>query len=59
MKSSADTQSKYSLNFLQNIVREADADKKILLELKTDSPMKISYPIGDSEINFYLAHMIL
>ena len=59
VKSSADTQSKYSLNFLQNIVREADADKKILLELKTDSPMKISYPIGDSEINFYLAHMIL
>jgi len=59
VKSSADSQSKYSLNFLQNIAREADADKKIVLEMKTDSPMKVSYPIGGSEISFYLAHMIL
>jgi proliferating cell nuclear antigen len=51
--------SKYSLNFLQNIVKEADLDKKIFLEMKTDSPMRISYSLGPSNIQFRLAHMIL
>ncbi|MDD5148636.1 MAG: proliferating cell nuclear antigen (pcna) [Candidatus ainarchaeum sp.] len=51
--------SKYSLNFLQSIVKEADPDKKILLEMKTDSPMKITYSIGPTNIQFRLAHMIL
>ncbi len=51
--------SKYSLNFLQNIVREADPNKKIRLELKSDAPMRISYKIGVSPIEFHLAHMIL
>lgn len=51
--------SKYSLNYLQNIVKEANPDSSILLELKSDSPMKVSYKIGKSEIRFYLAHMLL
>ncbi|MDD5163041.1 MAG: hypothetical protein PHD95_02420 [Candidatus ainarchaeum sp.] len=51
--------SKYSLNFLQNIIKEADSDKKLFLEMKTDSPMKISYSIGPSSMQFRLAHMIL
>jgi len=55
----SDVTSKFSLNFLQNIVREADSEKKILLELKNDAPMKISYSLGTSDINFRLAHMIL
>lgn len=59
VKSSADVVSKYSLNFLQNIVREADSAKKIVLELKSDAPMKISYEIGESDISFHLAYMIL
>lgn len=57
--SSKDIVSKYSLNFLQNIVKEAEPNEKVLLELKTDAPMKVSYKIGKSEIKFYLAHMIL
>ncbi len=59
VKNSADVLSKYSLNFLQNIVREADLEKKLVLELKSDAPMKVSYEIGGSEINFHLAYMIL
>jgi len=50
---------KYSLSFLENIIKEADPESDIRLELKNESPMKISYKIGDSEIQFYLAHMIL
>ena len=59
VESKAEVVSKYSLNFLQNIVREADSEKKIKIELKSDAPMKISYKIGVSPIEFHLAHMIL
>ena len=51
--------SKYSLNFLQNIVKETDADGKVKIELKSDAPMEVTYNIGESTINFHLAHMIL
>lgn len=57
--SSKEIVSKYSLNFLQNIVKEAEVGEKITMELKTDAPMKVSYKIGKSDIKFYLAHMIL
>lgn len=59
VKSSSDITVKHSLDFLQRIVKEADNEKKISLELKSDAPMKISYNIGDTVIQFYLAHMIL
>lgn len=59
VKSKEEVVSKYSLSYLQNIVKEANPDSHILLELKTDSPMKASYLIGKSEIRFYLAHMLL
>ena len=51
--------SKYSLNFLQNIIKEADNENTVVLELKSDAPMKASFKIGESTIEFYLAHMIL
>jgi proliferating cell nuclear antigen len=54
-----DVTAKFSLNFFQNIVKEADNEKNILIELKNDSPMKVSFSIGESKIVFYLAHMIL
>ncbi|HZX19837.1 MAG TPA: proliferating cell nuclear antigen (pcna) [archaeon] len=57
--SSADVVSKYSLSYLQNIVKEANPDENIVLELKSDAPMKITYNIGKSEIRFFLAHMLL
>lgn len=51
--------SKYSLNYLINIVKESDSEKTVSLEMKTDMPIKVNYKIGDSDIQFYLAHMIL
>lgn len=59
VKSKAESVSKYSLGYLQNIVKEADPESHISLQLKSDSPMKISYKIGQSDIKFYLAHMLL
>ncbi len=57
IEGSKEVVSKYSLNSLINIVKEADG--KVLLELKSDSPMRVSYTIGKAPIQFYLAHMIL
>jgi len=59
VKANGEVVSKYSLNYLSNIVKEADSDKKITLEIKTDSPMKVSYKIGDCELQYHLAHMML
>ncbi len=58
-KEGKETTVKFSLNYLQNLVKEADADKKITLELKTDQPMRVSYPLGATKMQCYLAHMIL
>ncbi len=57
--SSVEVVAKYSLSYLQNIVKGANPDSNITLEMKSDSPMKVSYRIGTSEIKFYLAHMLL
>lgn len=59
VKAKADVVSKYSLSYFQGIVKEAPPDSTIVLELKSDSPMKASYFIGKSEIRYYLAHMLL
>ena len=59
VNSKKDVTCKFSLNFLQNIIREADNDKTIKIELKNDGAMRVEYAIGESTIVFYLAHMIL
>lgn len=59
VSSKKDVTAKFSLNFLQNIVRESDNESTITIELKPDAPMRVTFPIGNSKIVFYLAHMIL
>ena len=59
VKSKADVVSKYSLSYLHNIVKEAAPEAPIVLELKSDLPLKVSYQIGKTEIRYYLAHMLL
>jgi len=59
VKAKKDVVSKYSLNFLENIVKEADPNSTVTLELKSEAPMRISYAIDDTKIQFHLAHMIL
>lgn len=58
-KSKKEVVSKYSLNFLENVVREANPEEPIIIELKNEAPMKTTYKIGETSIQFYLAHMIL
>jgi DNA polymerase III sliding clamp (beta) subunit (PCNA family) len=59
VKGGSNVTSKYSLNFLSNIVKEADNDTNVLLEFKSDAPMRITYSIGRAKMQYYLAHMIL
>jgi len=59
VKADSEVVSKYSLNFFQNIMKEAENEAPVVLELKSDAPMKASFKIGESTIEFYLAHMIL
>lgn len=59
IKAKSEVVSKYSLNFFHNIVKDAEPEQKILLQLKSDSPMRVSYNLGPAKIEFYLAHMIL
>lgn len=59
VKSTAEVVSKYSLNFLQNIVRNAGNEEKISMQLRSDAPMRVSYKIGPASLEFHLAHMIL
>jgi proliferating cell nuclear antigen len=58
-RSKVEATSKYSLNFLANVIKEADNDSTVLLEFKTDAPMKISYAIGRAKMQYYLAHMVI
>ncbi|HID08772.1 TPA: hypothetical protein EYP13_00930 [Candidatus Micrarchaeota archaeon] len=51
--------SRYSLPFLHNIVRPADPDSFVELSFGNDTPLRISYRIGDVRLTFFLAHMIL
>lgn len=59
VSSTADINAKFSLNFLQNIVKEVEPEQKILLELKSDAPLKVSFNIGQNHFEFFVAHMLL
>jgi proliferating cell nuclear antigen len=59
ISSKKEVTAKFSLNFLQNIIKQAENEKQVTIELKNDSAMRVSYAIGPSRIVFYLAHMIL
>ncbi|MBN1159754.1 MAG: hypothetical protein JXA43_00760 [Candidatus Diapherotrites archaeon] len=59
ISSSEEVVSKYSLNFLNNILKEADGADTVKISLKSESPMRVSYKIGKAEIAYYLAHMLL
>ncbi len=50
---------RYSLPFLQNILKEAEPETEVTLEFATDSPVLVTYSLGGITLSFFLAHMIL
>ena len=59
IETAGDKASRYSLPFLTNILKEADADTQVSLQFSTDSPILIKYSIQGIRLSFFLAHMIL
>jgi len=50
--------SMFPLDYLQNMVKTASSDTPIQLEMKDNSPIRLSYAIGKAKINYFLAPRI-
>lgn len=48
----------FSLDHLDNIFRAAEAPSVVILNLKTDAPLKVEYAIGSGKVVYYLAPRI-
>jgi len=48
----------FSLDHLNNILKEAEAPSVVSLGLKTDAPLRVEYAIGDAKVVYYLAPRI-
>ncbi len=54
----AEARAVFALDQLDNLLRASDAQSVIILRLKTDSPLKIEYSIGEGRVIYYLAPRI-
>jgi len=48
----------FSLDHLNNILKEAEVPSVVSLSLKDDAPLKVEYAIGDAKVVYYLAPRI-
>ncbi len=48
----------FPLDYLSDMLKVASSDSRVLLELKTDAPIRVSYEIGQAQIAYYLAPRI-
>ncbi|MDD5112076.1 MAG: proliferating cell nuclear antigen (pcna) [Candidatus Altiarchaeota archaeon] len=48
----------FSLDHLNNILKEAEAPSVVSLSLKNDAPLRVEYAIGDARVVYYLAPRI-
>jgi proliferating cell nuclear antigen len=54
----APSRSVFSLEYLNNILKAAEIPSVVMLSLKSDSPLKVEYSIGDGRVIYYLAPRI-
>ncbi|MFH1787967.1 MAG: proliferating cell nuclear antigen (pcna) [Candidatus Altiarchaeota archaeon] len=54
----APSRSVFSLDHMENILRAAEAPSVVVINLKSDAPVKIEYAIGDGRVIYYLAPRI-
>ena len=57
-KSSANSKAMFPLEYLNNILKGADSGTIVSISLKSDAPLKVEYPLGESRIIYYLAPRI-
>lgn len=51
-------QAMYPLDYLSDMLKAASSDNDIKLHLKANAPVKISYPIGQASVTYFLAPRI-
>ncbi|MBI4360299.1 proliferating cell nuclear antigen (pcna) [Candidatus Micrarchaeota archaeon] len=49
------SRSMYPFDYLNNITKGCPDDAAVNVHLKSDAPIKITYPIGDAQLTYYLA----
>ncbi|MCX6801316.1 MAG: proliferating cell nuclear antigen (pcna) [Candidatus Diapherotrites archaeon] len=58
MKVKRECKSMFPLDYLQDMLKAADSENPVSVFLKTNAPVKISYPIGNASITYFLAPRI-
>jgi len=58
MKVKNECKSMFPLDYLQDMLKVASSDTKVSLFLKSNAPIKVSYPIGEASITYFLAPRI-
>jgi len=48
----------YPLEYMNDVLKGAESGAVVLLELKTDAPLRVQYPIGQATVTYYLAPRI-
>lgn len=51
-------QAMFPLDYLNDMLKVASAESKVELNLKTNAPIRVSYPVGKATITYYLAPRI-
>ncbi len=48
----------FPLEYLNDMLKNTNPDAIVTLDLKSDAPLRIEYPIGDATVIYYLAPRI-
>lgn len=54
----AESRSMYPLEYLNDLLKTTESEAVVMLDLKTDHPLRIEYPIGQATVVYYLAPRI-
>jgi len=51
----SDAEAMFPLDYLNDMLKTASADSKVMINLKTDAPVKLSYAVGEATLTYFLA----
>jgi len=54
-----DCKTKFSANYLYNMIRSIDANVNVEIKLNSQLPLYLSYKLGENKLGFFLAHMYI
>ena len=58
LKVKRECKSMFPLDYLQDMLKVASSDTKVTLFIKSSAPVRVSYPIGEASISYFLAPRI-